>query len=102
MTFGRSTRDAQAMSDPAVEAAQRAHAEMEVLRRYGVVEALTLSARKALAPLCKLHQRGDRCRCCGHREPGNPLNQRYRCTGCDSHFDDCPTARLVYPSEDLK
>jgi hypothetical protein len=72
------------MSDPAVEAAQRAKRAYPNYQHREVA-----SAREALEPIRKLHQR-----------IGGPLTISDNCTSCNC-FWPCATAWLVYREEEL-
>lgn len=78
------------MSDPAVEAAQRA---LPMFASNTPHQSMIDAAREALAPLRELHRNVD--------EWGEPVCAY--CMGHDGwHLDwPCDTARLIYPSEDL-
>lgn len=76
------------MSDPSLEAAQRARAHrIETRPTNDEINA----AREALKPIRELHQ---------------PSTDGYCCEGCIDHHGNtqpwpCETARLVYSSEEL-
>lgn len=81
------------MSDPAVEAAQRAHDRLTdgmctaSLERHRIT-----AAREALAPIRELHRVG---------LTDNPYYDNDKeCIECREDWP-CATARLVYPSEEL-
>jgi hypothetical protein len=96
------------VSDPAVEAAQRAHAEW--YPNDGTVSLISISAaREALQPIRELHKpRWDNCMnaCCS----GEQCRNRTRLCegGCDEYvngehdFWPCATALLVYSAEELE
>ena len=79
------------MSDPAIEAAQRAD-EMcdDGAWIDGGRELSVTAAREALAPIRELHKpSGDDCQCCTH------------CIECEQLWP-CGTARLIYTTEELQ
>lgn len=77
------------MSDPAVEAAQRAWDKNKV-RSFSVQR--VMAAREALAPLRELHQPVNECcdECGGSRV----------CCECEWQWP-CATARLIYREDEL-
>ncbi|ORA25194.1 hypothetical protein [Mycobacterium aquaticum] len=79
------------MSDPAVEAAQRAWEEYEAQGGVWKPEALRLAAREALKPIRELHQRVDD----GHPS-GLPT-----CEHCQGDWP-CSTSALIYTTEELE
>ena len=91
------------MSDPAVEAAQRAwvkhHGDTwDGPAHLNPQRALTLSAtREALAPLRSLHKP---CAPYMNDNPYQPQTMIRDCDECDYRWP-CDTAILIYPSEEL-
>lgn len=85
------------MTDPAVEAAQRAFDRLAPdwagvsVSRSARGQAYIAVAREALAPIRALHRR---CRDC--------VVKPAHCEDCGPDRDwPCATAKLIYPSEDL-
>ena len=111
------------MSDPAVEAAQRAWARVpEFTAETDPFAAMEAAAREALAPIRELHRPGywvytgegdqlqDRCPECSRKAGVHACNSRAGCSrpvwcSCNKtikvRWADCPTARLVYSSDEL-
>ena len=85
------------MSDPAVEAAARAFAQIEDDDLTYASErdktALIAAAREALAPIRELHKRAYL-----NDNPYEPAE--WDCGECETHWP-CATAKLIYPSEEL-